>query len=187
MGALTVPNGVWYPDLTDIGQPNVWAATMAQSVDTGIGARLQKQEIAVGLKASLADSSFNFGGVAATIPYAINSGTGDFNNGFTLAGGVATVQTKGMYVVTANLGASTGTNTGLKVFLYQNNVNVALNEVPQNGTIWIGTTVSAVLNCVPNDTIWVKGAWTNSSPGTTTQNKQTAANYISIAMVQAVA
>jgi hypothetical protein len=186
MGAYTSPNQVWYPDLTDVGQPNVWAATLAQSVDAGIGARLQKQEVAVGLKASLTDNALTFTATSTIVPYTVNSGIADFNNGFTLAGGVATVNVKGMYVVTASVSGHNGTSRGLKILLYQNAIAFAQAEVPQqaSGGPWINSQASCVLNCAIGDTIYAKVQLTGSAG--TDFNVQPAGNYISVAMVQAV-
>lgn len=180
---MTVKHNVWYPDLTDIDQPNVWGATLAQSVADGIGDRLGVQEEAIGLKCSLADHVINYSSTKQTVPFTINAGTGDFNNGFTFSGGIATVQTKGMYLVTASVGGSTGSGTGMRVEIYQNSVNFATAETPQQASIWVSAAATCVLNCVPGDTIYVKG---QRSAGSAQFNEQSSANYISIAMVQAV-
>lgn len=185
MGAFTSPDQVWYPGQDDKAEINTLLATMAASINNGIGMRLRQQEVAVGLKASILDDQFTFTSSPKTLTYAINPNTGDFNNGFDLAGGIASVKTKGMYLVSASCGASTGSGTGMKIMIYQNAINFATAENPQNTAIWVNASGTAVLNCVPGDTIYAKGLCTSLGSGTTL-SKQYAANYLSIALVQAV-
>lgn len=185
MGFLTAKAKVWYPAITDKMQLHTLFSTMASSIENGLQPRLELQEKAIGLKASVADSTFTFTGSVQTIPYVINANTGDFAQGMSITNGIVTVGTPGMYLVTASIGASTGTNTGMKLMMYKNNTNIAIAEVPQNGSIWVNSSGTSVVNCVTGDTLYVKGSCSNIGAGTTL-NKQTAANYISVAMVQAI-
>lgn len=189
MGAYTVPNGVWYPDLTEIDQPNVWMATHAASVDQGIGVRLQKQEIAVGAKLST-NAAIALTTSPTIVPMAVYDATsGDFNNGMTLAGGVLTVQTKGMYVVSASLGVqpnAVGTTRSAVNTLRKNANVVSYSEVPLSTVYSISSLCTTVMNCVPGDTISMYG---NVGGGTASGSQTNMAGYLSYftaAMVQAV-
>jgi hypothetical protein len=187
VGAYTPESQVWYPDITDTAKLNTLLATMASSIEEGIGKRLKLQEVAVGLKASIGDNGWNipYGGAnAAVIPYAITTSRGDFNNGFTFAGGIATVQTAGMYLVTASCGPLGATNgAGIRVQIVKGSTFIAGNEVAMGPTVWVGSTCTTVLNLVPGDTVHAKanisttgGAMPNS--GDTT--------HVSITLVQAL-
>lgn len=184
MGQFTTNGQIWYPDTADTAELNTLLATMASSLEDGLTPRLAHQELARGLKASVPDATFSLPAIGeTTIPYTVTAGNGDFNNGFTLAGGIATVGTAGMYLLTASIGAETGTGTGLKIHLYKNAILTAIAEVPQSGSVWVNAQATCVVNCVAGDTLQAKGKWTSGSGSVTL--KQNATNYISIAMVQA--
>jgi hypothetical protein len=186
MGAFTVVDQIWYPDVTDIDQPNVWAAHIAQSVSDGIGKRLARQELTVGLKASVDSSVYTIPyGPATLIPYSVTSGRGDFNNGFSFSAGVATCQTPGMYSVTASLGTNTAQNgAAVKVQVYKNALFIASSETTQTATVFGTAAVSCVLNCAIGDTISAKGGITAAGPSNQLNSDQT--THMSIALVQAL-
>lgn len=184
MGQLTLNAKVWYPSTTDTAEINVLMATLASSIENGLQPRLALQEKALGLKASIPDNTFAISSTATVLPYQVTAGFSDFNNGFTLTAGVATVTVAGMYLVTATCGATTGSGTGIKIYLQKNGSVLAVAELPQSTAIWVNPQVTTVLNCVPGDTISVRGAWTAGSGSTTLRQQET--NYLSIAMVQAL-
>jgi hypothetical protein len=182
MGAYTSPNQVWYPDLTDIGQLNTLLATLAQSVDAGIGARLQKQEIAVGLKAGLA-SAVTLTTTFTLMPMVITSNNACFNKGFNFAGGVATVVTPGMYMVSAGIGVTNQAGSSSKMSLRLNGVSVVEDEQSSSGTIYQASKNVSVVNCVAGDTISLYGSCGSATIPT---SANLALTHLSIAMVQAV-
>lgn len=184
MGAFTVVDQIWYPDLTDIDQPNTWAAHIAQSISDGIGKRLAKQEVSVGLKASLDFQTYTIpaGNPSAVVPYVITANRGDFNNGFTLGAGTATVQTPGMYMVAASIGPSADTTgKSVKVQIEKNASFVVGSEFPGSAT-WIAAPATCVLNCIAGDTIRVKAGYMNSSSGVLNNDFT---SHFSIVLVQA--
>lgn len=185
MGALTEIDKVWYPGLTDLDQPNVYMATHSQSIEDGIGARLRQQELAVGLKANLPPASFPLAKNPATIPYVVNGNFGSFKQGLEINGGVITVETRGMYLITASLGLGVLSGTSLAIGMYKNSTLVSSNEISASPTFFVTASTTCVVNCAPGDTLYVTGriasTWAsamNSGDG--------ASNYISVAMVQAV-
>lgn len=186
MGAVTPIDKVWYPDETDIDQPNVYMATHAQSIEDGIGARLRQQELAVGLKANLAQSSFVLKTSSAIIPYVVSNGYGSFQQGLEVSGGIATVETRGMYLVTVSLGLGTYSGMSVAVELFKNTSKIALNEVPSNPGFWVTASTTCVVSCVPGDTIHAKGRVAGAPSNGVPNSPDASASFISIAMVQAV-
>lgn len=184
--ANTSPDGIYYPDSNTLMNFDAILATMASSIQNGIGKRLALQEIAVGLKASVQGWVIPKGNSATTVvPYIISTGLADFNQGFTFQNGIATVQTAGMYLVTASLGPSgSATSGGAKVNILKNSIMFASSEVPFSSTVWINSQATSVINCVPGDTISVKGTLTG--PPSSTHITEATTTYMSIAMVQAI-
>lgn len=185
MGAYTPNSQVWYPDITDTAKLNTLLAQMASSIEDGVGARLEHQEIAVGLKASVDQGAWTLPITTPDIiPYAVSTGRGDFNNGFTFSGGIATVQTAGMYLVTASLGPAGAINGGgIKVLIYKNSLFIAANEVAMTTSVWVGSTATTVLNLVPGDTVHAKGAITTNG-GVISNSAET--THLSVTLVQAL-
>lgn len=187
MGLYTPNSQVWYPTTADTAELNVLMATMASSIEEGVGARLAQQEIAVGLKASIADNGFSipYGAAnAAVIPYGVTASRGDFNNGFTFSGGIATIQTAGMYLVTASLGPAGATNGGgVRIQIIKGSTFIAGNEVAMGSAVWTGTTCTAVLNLVAGDTVHAKGNISTAGGALWNSNETT---HLSITLVQAL-
>lgn len=186
MGVLTGDLAIWTPDGADLNEPDVYLKTMAQSIQDGAGARLTLQEKAIGLKASVSTGVYTIPyGAPTTIPYAVFAGRGDFNQGFTFAAGVATVTVAGMYLVTTALGTNSAQNgAAVKVSLYKNALFIAAHEGTQGATVWGSAVVTAVLNCVPGDTISARGGITAAGPSSQTNSGET--THVSIVMVQAI-
>lgn len=186
-------DGVAYPELDDLDQPNVWGATMAQSIEDGIGARLRQQEVAVGLKAGITPGT----GIplqGTTAPFVVLKTNGGFNQGFDLAGGVATVKTKGMYLVTSSVGINpssrNSSNTGrtVSITLAQGTTELAGSEIKADADYYQNAAATTVISCVPGDTIRV--IWRSASDRGATGNAALAdssvLNYLSIALIQAI-
>lgn len=171
---------VYYPDPDEVDQPNVYLATMAQSISDGIGARLRQQEVAVGLKAGLS-SQLLLDNNLQIVPFVVNNATANFAQGMTISGGMVTIQTAGMYLVTVSMGLTTVAGDSIVPVLYKNATPFASSEVPSAIDKYAVGQVTSVINCVPGDTIHARarngktGAKTLTSPADTL-------NYISIAM-----
>lgn len=193
--ANTVPDGIWYPDEdTTIVKLDQMFATQASSIANGIGKRLKHQEIAVGAKLSCSSNAITIGYIAGgtnpqtVIPYTNRGATNaDFVQGLANTGGIVTIATAGMYIVSANIGVrgpTTNTN-GMKIALMKNAVITGMNEVSLSSTAYVAVSVVSVLNCVPGDTISARVGITGTPTGQTYPN-DTSATHMSVAMVQAL-
>lgn len=101
MGNITADLQVWTPDEEDLGEPDVYLATMAQSMEDGLGVRLRKQEEPIAAQISLsADQSISTGFV---VQYTENTGP-TFNNGLTInPSGTITITRAGVYTIACNI------------------------------------------------------------------------------------
>lgn len=186
MGAYTPNSQVWYPDGTDTAEINTLLATVASSIENGIGARLEHQEIAVGAKLNAPlsytiPSGSTFAN-ATTVPYANDGTLAAFNNGMSVSGGVVTIATTGMYIVTASLGGLNTAGRSVVNYLCKNGAYVASAEVPTNTSVYVSSQANCVLNLVPGDTISVKA---RSTGGTLLIAQNPELSYLTLAMVQA--
>lgn len=186
MGAYTPNSQVWYPDGTDTAEINTLLATVASSIENGIGARLEHQEIAVGAKLNaplsyVIPSGSTFAN-ATTVPYSNDGTLAAFNNGMSVSGGVVTIATTGMYIVTASLGGLNTAGRSVVNYLCKNGAYVASAEVPTNTSVYVSSQANCVLNLVPGDTISVKA---RSTGGTLTIAQNPELSYLTLAMVQA--
>lgn len=101
MGQYTPNAQVWYPDTSDGAELNTLFATMASSIEDGVGSRLKKQEQAVACQVSL-EVNQNIS-VEFVVQYNVNSGP-TYNNGLTVnAAGSVTIITPGIYFVSTNV------------------------------------------------------------------------------------
>jgi len=120
---------------------------MAQSIEDGVGNRLRFQEIAVGLKAGIAAGT----GIpmsVATAPYSITAANGNFTQGLTISGGIVTVATPGMYIVTASLGIQpkNPADRTTAVDIYKGSTKLAGAELLQSTDYYITSVASCVVN-----------------------------------------
>ena len=187
MGQTTTNLQIWTPDTSDKHKLDVVLATMAASLENGVGPRLQLQEMAIGLKVSLDAGAWTIpaGSPATVIPYAVTASRGDFNKGFTYSAGMATIVTPGMYFVTASIGPNgdtSGSSKGIKIQVEKNGAFIGGNEVA-GAPNWISSPVSAVVNCIAGDTIRAKAGYVNSATGI---GNNDFSSHMSIVMVQAV-
>lgn len=124
MGNTTSDLLIWTPDADDTAEPDVYLATMAQSLEDGVGERLRKQESFIGCNLSLT-SNLAIGGTIAQAPFAVVNSY-NFNEGMTIAGGQVTVPMNGIYtvqVVANYLGANT-TAGRINTYLYLNGTSI---------------------------------------------------------------
>lgn len=190
MGLYTPNSQVWYPTTGDTSELNVLLATLASSIEEGVGARLAHQEIAVGLKASL-PAGTGIPQEPVVAPYAVSGGNGDFAQGMTITNGIVTVQTAGMYIMSANLGIQPGSGqrTGA-VFLRKNNTELGGAEILQSGQYYQTATSNVVVNCVAGDTLYVNFHSAGPQPGVQYGPQPIAGNLslssFSVSMIQAL-
>lgn len=186
MGAYTPNSQVWYPDGTDTAELNTLLATVASSIENGIGARLAQQEIAVGAKLNAPLSYVIPSGTgfvnSTTVPYSNDGALGAFNNGLSVTGGVVTIATPGMYIVTASLGGLNTASRSVVNYLCKNGAYVASAEVPTNTTVYVSSQSNCVLNLIAGDTVSVRA---RSSGGTLAIAQNPELSYLTLAMVQA--
>jgi hypothetical protein len=154
MGGYTPVAQVWYPDVTDIAKLNTLLATMASSIEDGLGARMTRQETVKSLLGSVtAGSTWTLAnGVPANVPYTINAG--GFNDGMTLASGVITITTPGLYYFSCSV-LTTQTNGYVDLQLQRNGgtFSRALGAGSTAGA-GIGPAVAGgVFNCLAGDTV----------------------------------
>lgn len=189
MGNVTSDLQIWTPDSSDKQNQDTNLAAMAQSIEDGVGNRLRFQEIAVGLKAGIAAGT----GIpmsVATAPYSITAANGNFTQGLTISGGIVTVATPGMYIVTASLGIQpkNPADRTTAVDIYKGSTKLAGAELLQSTDYYITSVASCVVNCVAGDTLYVK--WHSAAPaGVSTPASMaadTALTQFTVAMIQAV-
>lgn len=132
MGNITSDLLIWTPDENDTAEPDVYLATMAQSLEDGVGARLRKQESFIGCNLGLS-TSFAAGGTIAQVPFGVVH-PWNFNEGMTVSGGQVTVPMNGIYTVqlVANyLGANT-TAGRINTYLYLNGSSIQFSSTYGN-------------------------------------------------------
>lgn len=192
MGNVTA-SGIWTPDEGDDLNPEQYLATMADSIENGIGDRLNAQEQAIGLKAGIPIGTTVAFAADLIAPYEILAGEECFTQGMTLDGGIATLTVDGLYFVSASasleaIGDAPG-NEGRTIAL----------QVYKGGTQLVGCEVgaqshwaTAQANCcfhgIAGDTIYVK--WYSGGPvlgeGTGTLSENTPMNSLSIVLLTPV-
>lgn len=188
--------GIWTPDETDNLNPEVWSQSMADSIQNGIGDRLNRQEQAIGLKAGIPqDTRVKFQNDVIA-PYAvIGNGTSNFNQGMKFDGGVATVEVAGMYFITASAALSYWNGGGTDNTPENQNRSIALQikhngsdlngcEVEASPTNWQTSQANAVVLCVPGDSLWVN--WYSAGPGGSNPDPTTGAKTASNVALQSL-
>ncbi len=182
MGAFTAVDQLWYPDVTDIDQPNVWAAHMMQSISDGMGKRLAQQELAIGLKGGLA-SVVTLSTTYAIMPIVINAANGNFAQGLTISGGIVTVVTPGMYYISGALGIFNSSGHSSKIQLRKNGSAIVGDEQASQAAYYQASKASTVVNCVAGDTLAMYGA---DGVGGTTTSTATELTHFTVALIQAL-
>lgn len=153
MGSYTSTAQVWIPDVTDTAKLNTLFASMASSIEDGLGQRMLKQETVKSLLGSVtAGSTWTLSnGVEATVPYTINAG--GYNDGLTLTSGVVTIDTPGLYYFNASV-LTTQTNGYVDLQL-QRNTGTFSRALGAGSTAGAGigpANASGLFKCVAGDT-----------------------------------
>lgn len=118
MGNVTADLLIWTPDEDDTSEPNVYLATLAQSLEDGVGERLRKQEDFIGCSLGLS-AVHTASGTLSQVPFAAVQ-TWNYNDGMTVSGGTVTVPIDGYYNVNvvANYLGTTTTPPRINTYLY---------------------------------------------------------------------
>lgn len=178
---------VYYPDLDDVDQPNVWAATMAQSVSDGIGARLRKQEQFIGFMGHLPKQvwpKLANGQEYGPLPFQVIQGSGSFNQGMQVAGGVITIPVAGLYAVSLSA-TITAANAEFNAFLYLNTTAMWKGYTQATASAFGYNTGSVVLNCAAGDKLSAKVTLYGSTNGSSIKNTDYIDNVLSVALLKA--
>lgn len=191
MGNVTSDLLIWTPDSDDLAEPDVYLTTMSASIEEGVGERLRAQEVAVGLKAGITVGT-GIPETEAIAPFTITANNACFAQGMTISGGVVTVATAGMYIMSASLGIQpkTPADRTSAIALYKGSTELAGAELLQSTSYYITSTGSCVVNCIVGDTLYVK--WHSAGPppagtnGNATMAAKTALTSFSVSMIQAV-
>lgn len=120
MGNVTSDLQIWTPDGADLGDPDIYLATMAASIEDGTGERLRKQEQFIGCNLGLS-AVLTVSTTIIQAPFAVNQ-TWNYNDGMTVSGGTVTVPVDGIYTVqvVANYLGTTTTASRINTYLYLN-------------------------------------------------------------------
>jgi hypothetical protein len=182
MGQVTPILQVWTPDDADLDEPDVYLASMAASIDNGAGKRLQLQEKAIGLKAG-----FTFAGTLPnTLTIAnvvITTTNGCFKQGLDIAGGVVTVETPGMYLVSGSLGVTNTTNHTARIELRKGATALVGDEIASNPNYYQAAKATTIVNCVAGDQL---SMWICDTLGGAAVAANLSLTHFTVAMIQAV-
>lgn len=178
---------VFYPDLDTVDQPNVWGAAMASSVEAGIGARLRKQEQFIGFMGHLPKQTwpklYN-GQDYGPLPFQVIQGSGSFNQGMQVAGGVVTIPVAGLYAV--SLSATVEALTAeFNVRLYLNTTAVWKGYTQATTSAFGYNTGSVVLNCAAGDKLSARVTLYGSGNNSAIRNGDYIDNVLSVALLKA--
>lgn len=100
MGNVTSDLLIWTPDENDTAEPDVYLATMAASMEDGLGDRLRKQEAFIGCNLGL-NTPFVANETITQVPFGLKN-SWNFTEGMTISGGSVTIPMDGIYTVALN-------------------------------------------------------------------------------------
>lgn len=182
MGFYTPNAQVWYPATTDTAEINTLLSTMASSIEAGLEPRLAHQEIAVGIKAGV--QAVTLTGTMTLLPMSVpSSAAGMFSQGLTISGGVITIQTAGMYLVSAGLSITNVASHSCKFEVRKNGSTILFDEVVSSASFFQFAKGSTALNCVAGDTIAMYGG---DAGGTGSTVADYSYNHLTVVLVQAL-
>lgn len=187
MGGYTPVAQVWYPDVTDTAKLNTLLATMASSIEDGLGARMVKQETVKSLLGTVtAGSTWTLSNtVEATVPYSIN--TGGYNDGLTISSGVVTVSTPGLYYVSASV-LTTQVDGYVDLQLQRNGGTISRPLGPGSPAgAGIGPASGAfIFNCVAGDTLRARVTIQGTTGAVKINTLQATYNVLSVVLIKAL-
>lgn len=184
MGAFTPIDEIWYPDEDDTAEQNTNLATMASSIEEGIGARLRAQETFLGLFATRPTGQTLARLALTTVGFGLNS-TQCFNTGFTFSNGIITISTPGLYYVGVNVVINIPDGYG-EICIVKSNIEYGkVLQFKGSTSNNVGLSTSSVINCVAGDTIWTRTYIDSSTDGNFNTNSPTF-NTLSVSLLKAL-
>lgn len=170
MGAYTPTAQVFYPDVTDTAKLDTLLATVASSIEDGLGARMNKAELTQSFLANKTSDQTFVNGTGQTVTYSITSL--GYNDGMSFSSSTITITQAGLYFFTFNgtVISSSGSSSGSCKFSIRKNGNAlasALALIAPNGATSAGAaSASCVTKCVAGDTINIYALFQGSTAGT---------------------
>lgn len=154
-------DGIWTPDEGDNLDPEVWSATMGDSIMNGIGERLNKQEAKSGAKVSIS-APMNITLAGVTFPVTVSTGYEysyqNYIEDMTLTAGTLQVVTSGLYLIIGSVicdfvAAGTPVNLSLNV----NAENVISEALETSPTTWASKTLTTTAFLIAGDSVYFRG------------------------------
>lgn len=182
MGNITSDLLIWTPDEYDTAEPDSYLATMAQSLEDGVGNRLRTQEVAVGLKAGFTSAPT----LSSAMPVAavtVNTANGSFAQGLTIAAGIVTVVSPGMYLVSGSVGVQNISGHTAEIQLRKGSTILAIDSQKSDVNYFQAAKATTVVNCVAGDTLSMR---IGDALGGATVASNLALTHFTVAMIQAV-
>lgn len=167
MGNVTA-SGIWTPDEHDDLNPEVWSAAMASSIEGGIVERLAKQEMQVGAKISI-DAAMTVPSTGVIFPLVVADGTyaysfGNYMTGMTLAGGILSVTTPGLYLIISSVICDfVADRTPMDIIIAVNGQPAVSEALETSPTTWASKSMMTSEYLKAGDTVYL----TAQSHGTT--------------------
>lgn len=182
MGNITSDLLIWTPDGDDTAEQDKNLATMAQSIEDGVGTRLRLQELAVGLKAGYT-SAPTLSSALSIANVTINASNGSFKQGLDISGGVVTVVTPGMYMVSGALGVTNTPGHTAKIEIRKGSTVLVANEQKSDASFYQCATATTVVNCVAGDNL---ALYIADAAGGAAVAANLALTHFTVVMIQAV-
>lgn len=187
MGAYTTNMQVWYPDTSDTAKLNTLLATLASSIETGIGGRIIKVETTRSLLATVTAGSVTplSNGGEKTIPFSINPG--GYNDGMTIAPtGIVTVNVSGLYYMAVN-SMTTQASGYMDLRLYKNagNFTRALGHSGTNGGGFAAAGATGIMQCNAGDSLQATVTVNGVAASAQIHTGQVTYNVMSIVLLKA--
>jgi hypothetical protein len=154
-------DGIWTPDEDDKLDPDVWSAQMADSISSGLGLRMKRQETRAGVSASVG-APFNITGqgtiedTGIILPVKILPGRRNYVTNMTLAGGIATVTTPGLYFIVLTVTSGFSDNVPLDATLFIGTTGDVFQPFVTSPTSYANATLVSALMLDKGDTIYGK-------------------------------
>jgi len=182
MGSTTSDLLIWTPDENDLAEPDVYLKTMAQSIEDGVGGRLRTQELAIGLKAGYT-SAPTLTTTMTNAAVTITTSNGCFKQGIDISGGVVTIITPGLYLISAAVAVTTATGHTAKVEVRQGATVLASDEQKSDATFFRAAKVTTIANCAAGDNLTMR---IGDAAGPISAASNLAMTHFTVAMIQAV-
>jgi hypothetical protein len=155
MGAYTTNAQVWYPGTTDTAELNTLLATVASSIEDGLGARMLSQEKLVSAVLAIPNNS-SFPALAANTDVTPNFQvtTFGYNTGdMTLSAGTLTIATPGVYFLSSTMTFNDNTSYYVHSIMISGAEKVRGFSFKPNGGAFQYSSQTSVVKLAAGDTI----------------------------------